>query len=129
MAPRAVSRNLFAAPFRSIFEHRRLIAAFVRQDIRSRYVASVMGLSWTIVQPLALLALYTFVFSSILRLRYGENGTTANFSAYLFCGLLPWFAFSESLSRSASVVIANTNLIKRVIFPSDILPVYVVVSG
>lgn len=121
--------SVLSRPFRSVFANRRLISAFVRQDIRGRYVASVLGLSWAVIQPLALLLLYTFVFSSILRLRYGQSDSTASFGAYLFCGLLPWFAVSDSLTRAANVVIANGNLIKKVIFPSDILPVYVVVSA
>jgi lipopolysaccharide transport system permease protein len=88
-----------------------------------------LGLSWAFIQPIVLLLLYTFIFSFVLQIRYGDDDTTAGFSAYLFCGLLPWFAFAEGVTRSASVIIANSNLIKKVVFPSEILPAYVVVSA
>ena len=122
-------RDLLISPFGVLLAHRRTIEAFVRQDIRARYVASVLGLSWAVIQPLTLLILYTFIFSYVLKVRYGAEGTTASFGAYLFCGLLPWFAFSESVARSASILIVHTNLIKKVVFPSGILPAYVVVSA
>ncbi len=86
----------------------------------------MMGMSWAIIQPLVLLALYTLVFSVILRVRLGGDGGIASFALYLFCGMLPWIAFSDAISRSAYVVLEHVTLIKRVVFPSEILPVYVV---
>jgi len=86
----------------------------------------MMGMSWAIIQPLVLLALYTLVFSVILRVRLGGDGGIASFALYLFCGMLPWIAFSDAISRSAHVVLEHVTLIKRVVFPSEILPVYVV---
>jgi len=76
-----------------------------------------------------MLVLYTFVFSSILKIRVGLPEGTEHFALYLFCGLLPWNAFAEGLSRSAGIVLEHANLIKRAIFPSEILPVYPVLSG
>jgi lipopolysaccharide transport system permease protein len=101
----------------------------VRRDIRGRYVTSVMGLSWAIIQPLALLLLYTFVFAYVLKIRFGGNGTTGGFALYLFCGMLPWLAFAEGITRSASVIVEQAPLIKKVVFPSEILPAYVVISA
>jgi lipopolysaccharide transport system permease protein len=119
---------LLIEPFRLLLAHRRTIEAFVRRDIQSRYVASVMGGSWAIIQPLVLLALYTFVFSHVLRVRLGGSGTTG-FALYLFCGMLPWLAFAEGVTRSASVILEQAPLIRKVVFPSEILPAYVVVSA
>jgi lipopolysaccharide transport system permease protein len=121
--------ELLVSPFRMLVAHRTTIGAFVRRDIRGRYVTSVMGLSWAIIQPVALLLLYTFVFSTVLRIRFGETATTAGFAAYLFCGMLPWLAFAEGVTRSASVILEQAPLIKKVVFPSEILPAYVVVSA
>jgi len=121
--------HLLLSPFRVLFAHRSTIEAFVRRDIRGRYVTSVMGFSWAIIQPVTLLLLYTFVFSYVLRIRLGGSGTTASFALYLFCGMLPWLAFAEGVTRSASVIVEQTPLIKKVVFPSEILPAYVVISG
>jgi len=117
------------APFRTLVRHRSTIEAFVRRDIRARYVNSVLGLSWAILVPLTLLSLYTFVFSYILKLRLGGSGTTASFAVYLFCGMLPWLAFAEGVTRSTSVVLEHAHLIKKVVFPSEILPVFVVLAA
>jgi lipopolysaccharide transport system permease protein len=122
-------RAFLVAPFELLVTHRRIIEAFVRRDIRARYISSVMGLSWAVIQPLALLVLYTFVFSYVLRLRLGGTDSTATFALYLFCGMLPWLAFSEGLTRSATVILEQAHLIKKVVFPSEILPPYVVTSA
>jgi ABC-type polysaccharide/polyol phosphate export permease len=127
--PASTPADLFIHPFRLLIAHRATIEAFVRRDIRGRYVTSVMGLSWAIIQPLALLLLYTFVFSYLLRLRFGASGSTGDFAMYLFCGMLPWLAFAEGVTRSTHVVLEHAHLIKKVVFPSEILPAYVVVSA
>ncbi len=129
MAATATFARSLISPFRVLVVHRRTIEAFVRRDIRARYVSSVLGLSWAIIQPLALLLLYTFVFSYILKIRFDGNGSTASFALYLFCGMLPWLAFAEGVTRSATVILEQTPLIKKVVFPSEILPAYVVVSA
>jgi len=112
--------------FRTLIRHRATIASFIRRDLRGRYASSMLGMSWAIIQPLVLLALYTLVFSVIMKVRLGGDGGIASFALYLFCGMLPWIAFSDAISRSAHVVLEHVTLIKRVVFPSEILPVYVV---
>jgi len=121
--------SLVPGPVRVLIRHRSTIKAFVRRDIHGRYVTSVMGLSWAIIQPLTLLLLYTFLFSYILKVRFGAAGSTKSFTVYLFCGMLPWIAFSEGVVRASGVILEQGHLIKKVVFPSDILPVYVVVSA
>jgi ABC-type polysaccharide/polyol phosphate export permease len=122
-------REILVTPFRLLVVHRSTIEALVRRDIRARYVSSVMGLSWAVIQPLALLGLYTFIFSYVLRLRLGGSDSTGTFALYLLCGMLPWLAFAEGLTRSASVILEQAHLIKKVVFPSEILPPYVVVTA
>jgi lipopolysaccharide transport system permease protein len=82
-----------------------------------------------VIQPLALLALYTFVFSGIMSVRLNGSSSTGEFALYAFCGLLPWLAVADALTRSASVLFDQTPLIKKVVFPSEILPVHLVLSA
>ena len=117
------------APFRALISHRQAIQIFVNRDIRGRYINSALGLWWAVIQPLALLALYTFVFSRIMSIRFSESASTGDFALYVFCGLLPWLAVSDALTRSSSVLLEQTPLIKKVVFPSEILPVHLVLSA
>ena len=117
------------APFRVLISHWQAIQIFVNRDIRGRYINSALGLWWAVIQPLALLALYTFVFSGIMSVRLNGSGSTGEFALFLFCGLLPWLAFADALTRSASVLFDQTPLIKKVVFPSEILPVHLVLSA
>jgi len=112
-----------------LYRHRALIVSFVKRDLLARYKGSAVGLFWSVIHPLIMLALYTFVFSTILKVRVGISEGTEQFAIYLFCGLLPWNAFAEGLNRSTGVILENSNLIKRAIFPSEILPVYPVIAG
>ena len=117
------------APFRVLVGHRQAIRIFVNRDIRGRYVNSALGLWWAVIQPLALLALYTFVFSSVMRIRLNDSASTSEFALYAFCGLLPWIAMADALTRSSSVLLEQAPLIKKVVFPSEILPVHLVLSA
>lgn len=112
-----------------LYRHRVLILNFVKRDLLARYKGSTMGLFWSVAHPLVMLALYTLVFSGILRVQVGPGEGTKIFALYLLCGMLPWNAFQEGLSRSSSVILDHANLIKRTVFPSEILPTYVVLSS
>jgi lipopolysaccharide transport system permease protein len=122
--PRALLR-----PFRVLLARREAIQFFVARDIRARYVNSVLGVWWAVIQPLVLLTLYTFIFSRVMNARFGAGGGDSDYALYLFCGLLPWLAFSDGVTRSATVLLEQTPLIKKVVFPSEILPVHVVLSA
>jgi lipopolysaccharide transport system permease protein len=112
-----------------LYRHRAIIWSFVKRDLLARYRGSTVGLFWSVVHPLIMLGLYTFVFSTIMKIRVGVSEGTEQFALYLFCGLLPWNAFAEGLNRSTGVILENANLIKRAVFPSEILPIYPVISG
>ena len=88
-----------------------------------------MGLFWSVVHPLIMLVLYTFVFAMILKVKVGADEGTGSFALFVLCGMLPWNAFQEGLSRSAGVILENAALIKRTVFPSEVLPAYLVLSG
>jgi lipopolysaccharide transport system permease protein len=105
-----------------------LLRELVKRDFEARYAGSALGLAWSFVQPLWSLALYYFVFGTVLRL--SPLGTrTESFGFFLFAGLLPWLAFHEGALRSATAVTDNANLVKKLRFPSEILVVTVTLAA
>jgi lipopolysaccharide transport system permease protein len=114
--------------FRKIVLQRHLIWNFAVRDLKKRYVGSFMGFFWTVVHPLVLLASYTFVFSIIFQIRPGLSRVD-NFAVFAFCGILPWLYFQETVMRSCTSVTDNGNLIKKTLFPSEILPITVLLSN
>jgi lipopolysaccharide transport system permease protein len=117
----------------ALYLYRGLIATLVRRELKGRYLNSAFGGVWAVLNPIVMLVVYTFVFSGILPGKVPVTSMPAEtaeshfaFALYLFCGMIPWLAFAEGLHRSTSIVIENSNLIKKVAFPSEILPVYVV---
>ena len=116
--------DALVTPFQVLARQRPAIATFFQREIRTRYGASALGIGWALIKPLTLLALYTFVFSTLLKVPLGESGRTGDFALSLFCGLVPWLAFSEAITRSTTVIPEHAQLVKRLRFPSEILPVY-----
>ncbi len=108
--------------------HFALVRSFVIKDIRTRYVGSLMGFFWTVVHPLIELVTYTFVFTVILRVRFEEHYSVGTNALYLFCGMIPWFSLSETLSRSTNTIRENAHLIKKVRFPASVLCTYINLS-
>ncbi len=97
----------------------------VKRDFQARYAGSAFGFAWSLLQPLWTLGLFTFVFAGVLRISLlGER--TENFAIFLFCGLLPWMAISESLTRSATSITDNSELIKKMRFPAELLVISIV---
>jgi lipopolysaccharide transport system permease protein len=114
-------------PLRTIARHRGLIASMVRREMQGRYRGSMGGAWWTLIQPLLLMLTYYFVFGIILRAG-GERGS-GEFVFYFLCGTLPWLAVSEAVGRASGIVVENSNFVKRVIFPLEILPVNLTLLG
>ncbi len=114
--------SLLGYPWQQLYRQRKLIQLMVKRDLVGRYKGSFAGLLWTVLNPLALLFVYWFVFAVIFRVRFGTDGRPINFVYYVVAGLLPWMAFSEALIRSNTCVVENVNLVKKVVFPLEILP-------
>ena len=112
-----------------LIRHRGLIKNLVIRDLKSRYVGSTMGFFWSVIHPLVLLASYTFVFSVIMKQRLGPEAGTSSFAIYLFCGILPWLVFQETLTRSSNILVDHANLITKTLFPAEILPVSVLIAN
>ena len=111
---------------RRLVRYRGLIQTLVTRELKARYRGSVLGFFWSFINPLLLLLVYTFVFSVVLP---GFRGDLEPYALFLFCGLLPWTWFSSALLEASNSLIANGNLIKKVLFPAEILPVVAVLSN
>ena len=102
---------------REIYEYREMIRCLVHRDLRGRYKGSVLGFLWTFLNPLLQLVVYSIVFSTIMRSGIDK------FYLFLFVALVPWLFFSASLTGGATSVIAQSNLVKKIYFPREILPI------
>jgi lipopolysaccharide transport system permease protein len=120
---------LWQPAFALISDHTGLIRSMVKRDLTTRYKGSFMGPAWAFITPAVMIVIFTTIFSGIFHAKFGENNGTFGYALYLFCGLLPWIAFSEGVQRSTSSLIENTNLVKRVVFPVEALPVNPALSG
>lgn len=110
--------------------HRQLIARMSRREVLGRYRGSVMGLMWSFLTPLFMLAIYTFVFSVVFRARWGTGEESkTQFAVVLFAGLLVHSLFAEVINRAPNLILENVNYVKKVIFPIEILPVVQLVAA
>lgn len=107
---------------KELYDYRQMIFSLVRKDLRGRYKGSVLGFLWTFVNPLLQLCVYTVVFSVILKTNIDK------YYLHLFVALIPWIFFSSAVTGGASSVIAQKDLIKKIYFPREVLPVAYVTS-
>ncbi len=114
---------------RNLIYRRTLLFQLVRRDFEQRFVGSAAGWLWGLIHPLVLLASWTFVFQVCLRTKLPPNEVTQNYSLFLFCGFLPWLLFQETVTRSASSLLDNANLITKTVFPAEIVPVSIFLSS
>jgi ABC-type polysaccharide/polyol phosphate export permease len=109
-----------------LVRYRGLIHSLVARELKARYRGSVLGFFWSFINPLTLLLIYTFVFKYVMPA--APQGTDP-YPLFMFCGLLPWTWFSSSLLESSGVLISGGNLIKKVLFPAEILPIVTVTAN
>jgi ABC-type polysaccharide/polyol phosphate export permease len=112
-----------------LIANRNLLKNLVLRDLKHRYVGSMGGFLWSVVQPLVLLVAYTFVFSGVLRQPMHPEFGTNSFPIFLFCGILPWLLFQDTLIRCCSSITDNAALITKTIIPAEILPMAITVSN
>jgi lipopolysaccharide transport system permease protein len=112
----------------SIFEYRGLIWNFIKRDISQKYVGSLLGLYWSVLNPIITLVIYIIVFGVFLKVRIPGTTNIWDFALYFAAGFLPWMAFQTSVMRAAGSIIENKNYIKKVPFPSEIFPIYITLS-
>ncbi|MEJ5315105.1 MAG: ABC transporter permease [Anaerolinea sp.] len=102
---------------------REAIRILTWRDFRARYRGSIFGILWAVAQPLLMMLAYTLVFSYFLKVRFGSTDSPTVFAVYLLCGLVPWNAFSEGVNTSCSLMRLSPNLVKKVVFPLEVLAV------
>ena len=107
-----------------LWKNRELIRQFIRREVSGRYKGSYLGIVWSFLTPLFMLAVYTFVFSIVFKARWGTgSGGKVEFALILFCGLTTFNIFAECLGRAPGLIVGNVNYVKKVVFPLEILPV------
>jgi lipopolysaccharide transport system permease protein len=112
---------------RQLLRYRGLVQSLVARELKARYRGSVLGFFWSFINPLLLLLIYSFVFTVVLP---GTRPAELEpYALFMFCGILPWTWFSSSLLESSNVLIAGGNLIKKVLFPAEVLPVVTVLAN
>jgi ABC-type polysaccharide/polyol phosphate export permease len=114
--------------FATLVRYRGLIQTLVARDLKARYRGSVLGFFWSFINPLLLLSIYSFVFATVLPARIDDDGLRP-YALFMFCGILPWTWFSSSILESSNVLIAGGNLIKKVLFPAEVLPFVTVLAN
>ena len=107
---------------KELYAYREMIFSLVRRDIKGRYKGSALGFLWTFINPLLQLGVYTMVFSVIMR-----NGIE-DYYLFLFVALIPWIFFSTSLSGGSSCIWAQQDMVKKIYFPREVLPIAFVTS-
>lgn len=108
----------------SLWRNRSLISQMTKREVIGRYRGSVMGLTWSFFNPILMLAVYTFVFSEIFKSRWvGVDTGKGGFAILLFVGMIVHGLFAECANRAPSLVMTNSNYVKKVVFPLEILPV------
>ncbi len=113
------------APLRDLFRHRALVGVLVARELKARYRGSVLGFFWSLLNPLLMLVVYTIVFQLIFP---GRSAETSPYAVFLFCGLLPWNWLATSLTDAASSLLVHGPLLKKVLFPAEVLPTVAVLS-
>jgi lipopolysaccharide transport system permease protein len=126
--PHAALRTSPIALAKGLWTYRELILTMVKREVVGRYRGSIMGLLWSLLTPLLMLLVYTFVFSVVLKARWSGGGagaedSRAQFTILLFAGLIVHGLFAEVVNRAPGLVLGNVNFVKRVVFPLEVLPV------
>jgi lipopolysaccharide transport system permease protein len=115
---------------KELYRYRVLIQNLVSRELKARYRGTVLGFLWSFFNPLLLMIIYSLVFGLILKSRSAEFGNSSTlYAVFLFTGMLPWTWFSSSSLESSNCLMVNGNLIKKILFPAEVLPVVTVLSN
>jgi lipopolysaccharide transport system permease protein len=117
------------AALRALWAFRGFILGSVQREFQSRYRNSLLGVAWTVINPLAMVTVYTVIFSQVMRARLPAVEGDFAYSIYLCAGILTWGLFTEIVTRAQNVFLDNANLLKKLNFPRLCLPFIVVLSA
>lgn len=113
--------------FGTIWAYRKLILDLIKREVTTKYKGSFFGLFWSLVTPILMLAVYTFVFSFVFNARWGGdgNGSKIEFALLLFSGLMIFNLFAECIGRAPGLIIENSSYVKKIVFPLEVLPLVI----
>lgn len=114
---------------KALWAYRGFISGSVKREFQAKYSNSLLGAAWTVINPLAMILVYTVVFSQIMRAKLPGADSQFAYSIYLCAGVLTWAFFAETVSRAQNVFLENANLLKKISFPRLCLPVIVVTNA
>jgi lipopolysaccharide transport system permease protein len=114
---------------RAIWAYRGFILGSVQREFQSKYRNSLLGAAWTIINPMAMIVVYTVIFSQVMRAKLPGVESTYGYSIYLCAGVITWSLFAEITSRSQSMFLDNANMLKKLSFPRITLPLIVVLNA
>jgi lipopolysaccharide transport system permease protein len=117
------------AMLKALWAYRGFILGSVKREFQSRYQNSLLGAAWTVLNPLAMIVVYTVIFSQVMRSRLPGVDSSFGYSIYLCAGVLTWGLFAEIAGRAQTVFLENANLLKKLSFPRMSLPVTVVTNA
>lgn len=131
MNPHARRATSIAEMLRTHWRHRELAFELIKREVLGRYRGSLMGIAWSFFNPLFMLAIYTFIFAGVFKARWGAgpDESMADFAVMLFVGMIVHGLLAECANRAPSLVVQNANLVKKVIFPLEVLPSVVMGSA
>lgn len=112
-----------------VWARRNVFWELTKRDVAGRYSGSFLGLLWSFFNPLLMLAVYTLAFRVFLGMRWPNMASGADFSLMIFCGMIIHSLMAECLMRAPTVIVSQSNLVKRVVFPLAILPGVMVASA
>jgi len=116
-------------PIRSVWNYRGFIFGSVRREFQAKYRNSLLGAAWSVLNPLAMILIYTVIFSQVMKAKMPGVDSTFSFGIYLCAGVLTWQFFAEVVGRSQSIFIENANMLKKLSFPRLCLPAIVVLGA
>lgn len=108
--------------FKNLYQYRELLKTNIKKEVRGKYKNSFLGVLWSFLNPLLQIVVYAIVFQLILK------NPQENYAIFICCGLIPWTFFSSTVSRTAFTMVENGNILKKVYFPREILPISIVSS-
>jgi lipopolysaccharide transport system permease protein len=115
--------------FRSLSTNRRLVKDLLVRDLKGRYAGSVLGFFWSLVFPMVNLFVYMFVFRIVFGMRWGDRMSPLTVGLILLVGIVVWQAFAEGVARMTNTLVENRNLIQKVVFPAEVLPIHLTMSS
>jgi len=113
----------------ALWSYRGFVAGSVKREFQSKYRNSLLGAAWTVLNPLAMIVVYTVIFSQVMKAKLPGVDSTFAYSIYLCAGLLTWGLFAEIVGRAQNIFLEHANLMKKLSFPRMTLPVIVVFSA